>query len=256
MRSVIFIAALLALACSPEASGQPRRCSDRLEAAKRGEQVRPLLVLLESDPWAMVIGSDSPRFVLYDDGVAIYRAKDGFKTAKLSQDEIGEFQQALQVDALACLVGKYEASDATDQPTESIFIGRGGKLAQISVYGVPASSGVPVEIASAYDKLVKFDHSDARPWIPEKVEVMIWSYEYAPEASIIWPKKWPSFDGSDVVKRGDSYSIFIPAAEYPELVKFLQTRKEKGAVEIGGKKWAADIRFPFPEEDRWMGLGD
>ena len=34
---------------------------------------RPLVVLLEFDPWQMVIGSDVPTFVLYDDGTIIYR---------------------------------------------------------------------------------------------------------------------------------------------------------------------------------------
>ena len=32
----------------------------------------PLIVLIERDPWLMVIGSDSPSFALYDDGTLIY----------------------------------------------------------------------------------------------------------------------------------------------------------------------------------------
>lgn len=32
---------------------------------------RPLIVLLEANPWLMAIGSDSPSFALYDDGTAI-----------------------------------------------------------------------------------------------------------------------------------------------------------------------------------------
>jgi hypothetical protein len=32
---------------------------------------RPLAVMLETDPWPMVIGSDTPSFVLYEDGQLI-----------------------------------------------------------------------------------------------------------------------------------------------------------------------------------------
>ena len=82
---------------------------------------------------------------------------------------------------------------------------------------------------------------------------MIWPYEYAPEASIVWPKNWPGLHDVSTVKRGDSYSIFVPSADYAAVRHFLDTEKEKGAVEIGGKKWAVSIRMPFPGERSWMG---
>ncbi len=76
---------------------------------------------------------------------------------------------------------------------------------------------MPAPMTAAYEKLVKFDYPGAKDWLPEEVEVMVWPYEYAPEASIIWPKDWPSFDSSHAVKRGEkSFSIFLPAADYPD----------------------------------------
>jgi hypothetical protein len=33
---------------------------------------------------------------------------------------------------------------------------------------------------------------------------------------------------------------------------FLKTQKEKGAVEIDGKKWVVSYRFAFPSEPVWL----
>lgn len=200
----------------------------------------------------MVVGSDSPRLALYEDGLVIYRTDSDFKSVKLSKHEVDQLQTSLDIDALACVVGHYEAADGTDQATETIFIGRGDKLASISVYGAPIGPKVPKAMTAAYQKLVKFDHPSARTWLPDKVEVIVWPYNYAPEASIIWPQEWPGLHSADTVKRGNGFSIYLPAADYPRLVEFLKGRNEKGAVEIGGKKWAADVRFPFPREEMWM----
>lgn len=251
MRYLLLVVALL-LGCSPAAQGQTQSCPDKLGAAVKDDEQRPLVVLLDSDPWAMVIGSDSARLALYSDGLLIYRSDTAFKSVKLSQEELMKFRASLDIGALACVLGRYEASDATDQPTTALFVSRGGKLAEISVYGAPEGPQVPTPITSAYEKLVKFDHPGARQWLPEKIELMIWPYEYAPETSIVWPKEWPSLNSPDTVKRGDGFSIFLPASDYPRLMQFLKSRKEKGAVEIDGKKWAADVRFPFPREDEWM----
>ena len=70
---------------------------------------------------------------------------------------------------------------------------------------------------------------------------MIRPYEYAPDASIYLGEKIGQRWTRSVSKRGSSYSIFLDGSALPELRKFLQTRKDKGAVEIGGKKWAVSV---------------
>ena len=83
------------------------------------------------------------------------------------------------------------------------------------------------------------------------MEVMIWPYENAPDASSVWPKEWPGINSQRSMKRGDSYSIFLDGALLPKLRKFLETGKARGAVEIGGKKWDVSYRFAFPSEPVW-----
>lgn len=217
----------------------------------------PKIVLIERDPWAMVIGSDSPTFALYDDGKAIYLTKAGYRSVDLSTAEMAALLAGVDAPALPALARHYDAAAATDQPTEILAVYDGDKPAIISVYGSLKSpdirKAVPAKIAAAYDRLTAFTHVGATDWLPEKIEVMIWPYDYAPEKSIVWPAGWPGLDSPDAVKRRDgAYSLFVPSAKLPELKRFLETRREKGAVEIGGKKWAVDLRLPFPGEQSWM----
>ena len=110
---------------------------------------------------------------------------------------------------------------------------------------------VPGELRELHNYLCSIEYHDSKEWSSKYVEVMIWPYEYAPDTSIVWPKDWPALDSDRSRKRGDSYSIFLDGTVLPELQRFLQTRKEKGAVEIGGKKWAVSFRPVFPSEPIW-----
>src|SRR4051812_36536751 len=54
----------------------------------------PLLVLMTDDPWAMVIGSDTPRLVAYEDGTVIQAREQnkipGIWVAHLSADRLSQ----------------------------------------------------------------------------------------------------------------------------------------------------------------------
>jgi hypothetical protein len=216
----------------------------------------PLVVLVEYDPWAMVVGSDTPRLALYDDGVVIYRTAAGHHVAKLDRDEIEALRASLKPEELNRLAGSYRVSNATDQPTTDLVLRTGSNYAHVSVYGAldsaEAESAVPSGIIAAYERLAAFERPDAVPWLPEAVEVMIWPYEYAPDESIVWPAEWPGINHPDTRQRGDSYSLYVPVSLYPDLRNFLRTRRQRGAVLIEGRKWIAQVRLPFPGEDRWM----
>lgn len=216
----------------------------------------PLVVLIAYDPWAMVIGSDTPQFVLYDDGAVIYRKDAGHYAARLTPDEVAAFMGSLRPEALAGRAGSYSIIEATDQPMTDILIRTDAGYARVSVYGSlrspTARLATPGEFRQAYERLTTFERSDAVPWMPEAVEVMIWPYEYAPDESILWPDGWPGIGHADTRQRGDSYSLYLLAADYPKLRDFLQTRPAKGAVLIEGRKWMAQVRLPFPQEGRWM----
>lgn len=220
----------------------------------------PLLVMIQTDPWLMVIGSDSPRFALYKNGDVIYRTDKGYRFVHLDEAQMGEFVASMDLAGVAKHQGSFDASNATDQP-EEIFLGFDQeKPWALRVYGlIGAGDGaptVPAEVKRLYGFLDSFDRANASEWVPEKFEVMIWPYEYAPEASIHWPEGWPSLDDPATRQRGESYSLFLPSSLYGQFQSLLETRDEKGAMVMGGKKWAVSHRFPFPAESRWMGGAD
>jgi hypothetical protein len=231
-------------------------CSAQLDAPKERHADRPILVLVETNPWAMVLGSDSPRFALYDDGVVIYRTKDGFRHVRLDAERAEDLRKAVNVNTLSCLKKNYSTSSWTDQPSEYLFFGRGGRLSHISVYGrIPGGNvqtDVPPPLIAAYERLANFDDPKSQPWMPDFIEVVIWPYDYAPEPSIIWPSKWPGLSDPRTIKRGNGYSLYVPSKDFEALHAFLGTEREKGAVEIGGKKWSVNLRFPFPQEASWQ----
>jgi hypothetical protein len=223
-------------------------------ALSQSEAAKPQLVLIETDPWLMVVGSDSPEFALYDDGLVVFRRADGYFSVRLAPEEQASLFGRFTV---AGLDEHYDAARATDQPTNIFIDFRGEKPAATLVYGSLRRPGtkdrLPEMLVSMYDAFHDFDHPRATAWLPDKIEVMVWPYEYAPEESIAWPTDWPGLDAEDTVARGEeSFSIYLPSARFDELRAFLATRRQRGAVEIEGRKWAVSIRYPFPGEHRWI----
>lgn len=223
-------------------------------------QAEPTMVLIQYDPWATVVGSDSPMFALYDDGTAIYRRGAVFYAAHLSASDLQAFLAELRPDRLVNQNRSIELSNSTDQPTTVIYVKAGSTYSHVSIYGPLRSSensaALPIDVAEIYQRLSAFEWQGELPWLPNAVEVMIWPYEYAPEESIIWPENWPDTLHPDTHQRGDGYSIYIPATEYQALRDFLRTRRQRGAVLIDRRKWAVSVRLPFPKETRWMGQAD
>jgi hypothetical protein len=235
------VAALLALVLAAPSLANPPAAD-----------AEPVIVYIETDPWAMVIGSDSPRFVLYDDGTVIYRTDAGYQSVTLSPADSAALAAKV---SLAGIKDYTNYTNVTDQPSSVIIDFR--ELLAVVAYGATSRHR---QSGSRGDKLLtmitllrEYQSPEAKKWEPEAIEVMIWPYEYAPEASIIWPGPWPGLDHPATVQRGDSYSLFVPASERAALLAFLETRKARGAVEIGGRKWAVSLRTPLPGEARWMG---
>lgn len=235
----------------------------------------PILVVREMDPWRMVIGSDSAKFAIYDDGSVIYQAVKPTAERPFSRREVDDpskLAEALLRFDPATVDAEYELSSATDQISTTIWTPK----KTIEIYGnwrEPLTVGagddpdlkaidererkmwetLPKEIRDFLTKVEAERQTVGEQWLPETIEVMLWPYEYAPEESIIWPEGWPDLKSKTTRKRGkDSYSVFLPSKSYSELLQFISTQKEKNAVLINDKKMAISLRFPFPMEARWM----
>lgn len=228
--------------------------SGLFSSAHAGE--KPLVLLFERDPWLMVVGSDSPVFVLYESGAVIYRdekegEQGGYKAVQLENGSVENFMRN-QLEPLKELKDDYTLTNWTDQTTQEFFFSENEKSRKIFVYGSLKNEDVrekaPEPLLTLYDSLASFKREDVENWTPEYYEVMIWPYEYAPDESAIWPEKWPDINSGSTQKRRDSYSIYLPFEEREALIDFMGTIKEKGAVLMNDKKWALSVRTPFPHE--------
>src|SRR3989339_1632257 len=64
------------------------------------EGPKPIAVLLKTNPWLMVVGSDIPKIVIYEDGQVIYlKQKKGndsyYLYKKISQDALNDIKKKL-----------------------------------------------------------------------------------------------------------------------------------------------------------------
>lgn len=237
--------------------------STLLVAQVRSEP-KPLMVLVEHDPWAMALGFDVPSFVLYDDGLAIFRNRrekptSDFLYVRLSPEYLKEFLEPLSLESpfFSWLKTDYSLSNWTDQPTTDLFVWRKGKRKSFQIYGYrrkdeATAKALPERLRRILEQVEDYNPAAAKAWSPEKLEIFIWPYEYSPMKPLEWPKGWPDLKSSETVKRGkDSYSIYLGGSHQTELIKLLSKLGDKQAVLINGKKWTLSYRPSFPGEKEW-----
>jgi hypothetical protein len=225
----------------------------------REERAEPRIVLMERNPWLAVIGSDSPTFALYANGLVIFRGNAGsgeYLAALLGEREYQDLLANLMPQSVLRLRDSYTASERTDQATNELHVWADGKRKSVSVYGAIRRSPdvrkkTPAAFLAAFDTITGFT-APARPWLPEEIEVLLWPFDHSRKAPVPWPGNWPSF--SQARARGDSglHQLMLPAGQCERLRELLGALHGNRAVLLDGRKWTVSYRLPFPREDAWM----
>lgn len=221
-----------------------------------GAYGKPLIVLTETDPWLMVVGSDVPAFALYETGQIIYKLIENKELniyeAILTEEGLQEVIQSFLIpDAIYTLPENIEASNWTDQPQNILTLNLTEKTKTINVYGQLKGNSedrkkTPEDFLAIYDKIKQYKNKNAKEWLPEKIEVMFWGYDYAP-GKRPWIKGFPDLNSPETVKFNDgSYTLFIDKANFDELKKYYWSMGDREAVEINGKKMSMSYRLAFP----------
>jgi hypothetical protein len=217
----------------------------------------PLIVLTETDPWLMVIGSDVPSFALYENGQVIYKkmvaGNPNYFETKLTKEKVQEVIESLGItDSLMLLPTYTEASSRTDQPTNEIIFNF-NTVTQISVYGNlrdhqnEARQKAPQLFLTVYDNIINFNDKDAEKWLPDTIEIMATKYSYSPLPSLKWGKTWSDIKTPSTIQRSDYlYSIYLDKKYFQDFIKLIKSLKEKQAVEINGEKYSLSYRLLFP----------
>jgi hypothetical protein len=218
---------------------------------------QPIVVLIETDPWLMVIGSDVPRFALYENGQIIYRKTVNrvykYYQARYDKEKTQGIIKTLGItDNLMKQPDNLEATGRTDQPTNILLLNF-DTVRQISVYGnltyakSEARAKTPKDFLTVFDNIIKYDDNTATEWLPDTIEVMATRYSYSPEKPLKWNSEWGDISSPTTVKRSENlYSIYIDKKYFDAFISLLQSLKEKQAVEINGEKYSLTYRLPFP----------
>lgn len=220
------------------------------------EDAKPLAMLTIYDPWAMVLGADSPVFVLYETGQVIYTRVNEDNAAEywsvlLDEDEVLELVEALDIEAFWALDDFYDLVMITDQPSQVFTVaGEFDGLVTVGVYGALGSSEVrpdaPDVLVNAYDLMGRFEHPDAELWLPEQFEVIIWPWDTS--SATDWPGDFPQLDSPLAVPRQSVTSIYVDIAEYE---RFVELAEDANALRLDGDTYAFSVRWPFPHEVVW-----
>jgi hypothetical protein len=217
------------------------------------------VVLIEHNPWLMVVGSDVPTLVLYEDGLVIYHRVKERRAEPLQARLTPDRAQALAAELVD--IGFFglplykERTMGTDQPTVDIYLRSGTRWHLASVYGAsrhdPAvyGDGTPGPVFSrAYHRLATFEADGAVPWKPEQIEVMLWDFGDASQ-SVPWPTAIPRPDASVKPPKGSVYKYFMDGKYGDEVRGFQETLHGTTAVELNGFRWKVGYRRRIPEED-------
>jgi hypothetical protein len=232
----------------------------------------PVAVLIEQDPWAMVIGADLPLVEVYADGTVLRadmsnRHDRGYLTSQLADDEMERLLASIGPTKELLTLGEfYDAlPTVTDQPTTQLILFAGQQVKSVSVYGyalgtvdtpaytVIGGSQEGDEVPREFDRVARLLASLAPtnevPWKPRYIEVMLWPYDHSPDLPMDWPADWPSHESPLTFARGDSYSIALPGAELARLREYVAKRGERQAVLWHGCKWSIAYRLVMPGSD-------
>ena len=217
--------------------------------------VKPLILLYERDPWLMVVGSDSPTFALYENGKAIFLTPArGYVSVHLGVKERDELIGSLQLgQEFFGLADHYETVLKTDQPTNTLVVRYQQRTKRVVVYGrirsdSEARAKTPAAFLGVFDKLISYQNSQAKPWLPERIEVLVWPFDNARGTPQPWPKGWPDLQDPATKKRQQVYSIYLDSRHFDDLRKLLNSLQQGQALLMNGKKWAISFRLPFPHE--------
>jgi hypothetical protein len=229
----------------------------------------PAAMLIEHDPWAMVIGADLPLVEVYADGTVLRadagNTRDpGYLVSQLAPREMERLRESIgPTKELLALRDYYDSRpNVTDQPTTQLVLSAGETSKSVSVYGyalgtvdtpaytVIAGGEKGDEVPREFDRVARLLAALAPrhelPWKPRYIEVMLWPYDHSPDLPMSWPADWPSVGSPLTFARGNSYSVVLPGSELARLRDYVERRGERQAVLWNGGKWSIGYRLVMP----------
>ncbi len=132
------------------------------------EGPKPIAVLIQTNPWRMVIGSDTPLIAVYENGQVLYLRRDEDNTSKYLHKQLDSTEFDSVKNTLASF-GDYEnmnsyynlTPNVTDQPETKIYLSYDDVDFVTSVYGLRVSD-TKLRSFTAFDDNLKSDELMSR----------------------------------------------------------------------------------------------
>jgi hypothetical protein len=221
----------------------------------------PLIALYERDPWLMVVGSDVPSVVVYEDGSVLYvrPSSDGGPPKQLEGHLAREEAKALAETTIGLISADevHVEVNWTDQPTTEILArspASGGWTAN-SYYGLSRRGLSHKEPGEAFEsrfydavkKLAALDPPGATVWRPETIEIMLWDFSHA-RGEVAWPKAVPAPPAKVKPPERGVYKHFIDGQYEQPMREFLAAQPGTTAIALNGRKCSVGVRRVVPDE--------
>jgi hypothetical protein len=122
---------------------------------------KPLVWLINYNPWAMFIGADVPYFTLYESGQVIYVQNHHFRLAMLSGTDVAAMIKDFQLTDTFFVHDRYiETSEASDLHTMVLFVNL-DTLKSFGIYGF-FSDNLPRVFQHIFEKAGAFSDDSSR----------------------------------------------------------------------------------------------
>lgn len=220
---------------------------------------KPIIFLIEKNPWAMIDGTDVPIFVMYENGQIIFQRNENrilkLYQITLNKNELLEVIRSLSIsDSIYQLPSYIDGSSNEDESSNELILNF-DSLKIITVYGNLSDksrlrTNIPKLFLSVYDNIREFNCDSAKEWFPNKIEIVFWDYNSAHETRA-WLSGFPDLNSSGTKILDDGkYNLYIDGNDFPKFAIYYSSMGENQAVLINGKKMAMAYRVPFPNF-RW-----
>jgi len=230
----------------------------------------PLAVLIERSPWMVAVGSDTPFFALYDNGLVIYlhQSRDGeevYVSEKLSSKQFKKLRNQLKpTKAFLNLKSEYVTVLGSNQPRTIFYLSDGTQSKLVTVYGPVwnrytqrldkvegwrGPDNLPTILGRLCEKAKKYRHPKATVWVPNYFELMVHPNMFG-SLPRHWPKHWPGLADKLAWDHGDLTSVFVPGADYEHVQNYAHEHSDVVPLRMGAS--ISTVRYVFPNEPMWL----
>ncbi len=221
----------------------------------------PILVVLQTQPWGMVVEGETPAYVLYQNGLFVFQdhsAKDILRY-RASQLPANDMESLLNLFRETVPVGGFKARydlapwKITDQPELRVFFRTKEQTMVTRLYAwtlegpsitssmvremerlEPESSKsdrpepvLPGQLGKVFNRLREVSGRPSQVWVPLYMEAVLWPFPHAKGKGMPWPTDLPQPGSKFVRVFPHRISAYVDQKDPEKLLRFFETTSYK-----------------------------